>query len=322
MDKRSGNLKTNFTEIARELNISRGTIYRVVNQSPLVAPETRSRVIEALNRHGYYTHRRIRHSRICFDFCEFRYLKEMGELLMKRLPESEYTCFRTDHRKNRETFFNTSAACDVAVFCSIPEDSLLEEVHKINPELFTVTLTTESCADVTITPNNKLGGELAARHLASLGQKDIAVFLSDLHPTRMERYKSFIGEMHVLSPDSRITPIYHHDGINFTYTFEDYFRTCGKMPDTIFFPAGYFAQIFWDEFASKGAPYDQIGIMSYDHPEDNFHLFDRIEFQRQHILDWAEYYITNRPMMKKRSPVHTSVGVTLVTAGSIKKKEG
>lgn len=67
--------------------------------------------------------------------------------------------------------------------------------------------------------------------------------------------------------------------------------------------------------------------MSYDRPEDifdektQFQSFDRIEFQRQHILDWAEYYITNRPMMKKRSPVHTSVGVTLVTAGSIKKKE-
>ena len=70
MEKRSGNLKANFSEIARDLGISRGTIYRVINQSPLVAPDTRNRVIEALNRHGYYTHRRIRRSRILFDFCK------------------------------------------------------------------------------------------------------------------------------------------------------------------------------------------------------------------------------------------------------------
>ena len=122
MEKRSGNLKTNFSEIARELGISRVTVYRVVNQSPLVAPATRTRVLEVLNRHGYYTHRRIRHSRICFDFCQHLYLTEMGEILMKRLPESEYILYRTDHRRNTEEFFNTVSLCDAVVFCSIPED--------------------------------------------------------------------------------------------------------------------------------------------------------------------------------------------------------
>ena len=327
MEKRSGNLKTNFSEIARELGISRVTVYRVVNQSPLVAPATRTRVLEVLNRHGYYTHRRIRHSRICFDFCQHLYLTEMGEILMKRLPESEYILYRTDHRKNIEEFFNTVSLCDAVVFCSIPEDPLIEMVRKINAEIFTITLTTESSADVTITPNNKLGGELAARHLFAMGQKNIVVFLSSSHPTRMERYKSFAGEMMVLSPDCRITPLYHHKGESFRGVFEEFFRKNPVLPDTVFFPAGGFAQLFWEEFASKGSPWDQIGIMSFDRPEDifgekaQFHKFDRIEFQRQHILDWAEYFITNRPMMKKRSPVHTCVNVTLVTAGSIKMKE-
>lgn len=327
MEKRSGNLKANFSEIARDLGISRGTIYRVINQSPLVAPDTRNRVIEALNRHGYYTHRRIRRSRILFDFCKHVYLTEMGEFLLKRLPEDEYSCVRTDHRRDIEGFLNAVAACDAAVFCSIPDDRLIETVRRTNPEIFTITLTTESSADVTITPNNKLGGELAARHLIAMGQRDIAVFLSDTHPTRMERYKSFLGEITTLSPDCRVTPVYHHSGEEFAVTFEKFFRSRSTLPDAVFFPAGGFAQTFWEIFSSRGAPYDQIGIMSYDRPEDifdektQFQSFDRIEFQRQHILDWAEYYITNRPMMKKRSPVHTSVGVTLVTAGSIKKKE-
>ena len=263
-------MKTNFSEIARELGISRGTVYRVVNHSPLVAPETRSRVVEALNRHGYFTHRCIRRSRICFDFCEHPYLTEMGEFLMKRLPESEYTLFRTDHRQNQDAFFNAAAACDAVVFCSIPDDSLIETVRKINPELFTVTLTTESSADVTITPNNKLGGELTARHLFALGQKDIVVFLSDNHPTRMERYKSFIGEMNLLDPHCRITPLYHHKGDSFYTVFDEFFRSRSVFPDTVFFPAGGFAQMFWEAFAEKGAPYDQIGIMSYDCPEDIF----------------------------------------------------
>ncbi len=115
MVKRSGNLKINFTEIARELGVSVMTLYRVVNQSPLVSRKTRGRVIEALNRHGYFTHKRIKQVRILFDFITGnRYLRDLGEQLIKRLPQNEYFCRSCNHRERPQEFLNA-----VAGICSM-----------------------------------------------------------------------------------------------------------------------------------------------------------------------------------------------------------
>ena len=298
MNVRQGNLKINFTQIARELGISVMTVYRVVNNAPRVSHATRQRVTDALNRCGYFTHRKPPVSRVLFDFTDHPYLRRMGECLIRRLP--------------------------AIVFCSVPDDALLAETRRANPDVYTITLTPESSADVTITPNNKQGGELVAHHLFELGQNHIAVFLSDSHPTRMERYKSFRGQMALLNPDCRIDEIHHRIGESFVTAVELYFSGISRLPGVIFFPAGGFAQEFWEKFTSRSPDrFRSIGIMSYDRPEDLFEtldgiqLFDRIEFVPENILDWAEYYIINRPMMKKRSPVHTCVNSTLVVNGSV-----
>ena len=71
--------------------------------------------------------------------------------------------------------------------------------------------------------------------------------------------------------------------------------------------------------------YSGIGVLTFDHPLDQrfAHLeynFDCIGFRSQDLLEWAEYYITNRPMMKKRTPIHTLIEVRLVENGSIRMK--
>ena len=58
MERRTGSLNVNFREIARELGVSAMTVYRVVNLDPAVRRETRERVTDALNRCGFFTHRR------------------------------------------------------------------------------------------------------------------------------------------------------------------------------------------------------------------------------------------------------------------------
>lgn len=324
MKIRQGNLKVNFTQIARELEISVMTIYRVVNNAPRVSRATRIRVTDALNRYGYFTHRNSPVNRVLFDFTDHPYLRRMGERLIRRLPGNEFNSQSCDHRQNPTAFFDAVAESDIVVFCSIPDDALVAETRKVNPDVYTITLTTESSADVTITPNNKQGGELVAHHLHQLGQTHIAVFLSDTHPTRMERYKSFRGQMALLNPDCRIDEIHHHAEEPFAKAIELYFADITEDPGVIFFPAGGFAQEFWEKFKTRQPErFRSIGIMSYDRPEDlsetpdSIQLFDRIEFVPEHILDWAEYYITNRPMMKKRSPVHTCVNSTLVVNGSV-----
>ncbi len=330
MEARQGNLKVNFREIARDLGISVMTLYRVVNNEPSVRRETRVRVVDALNRHGYYTHKTLKNIKVLFDFTDHDYLSHYGNVLMSNISRLNYTCYATDYRRRPREFFDLAAECDVAVFVSIPENEVIEQVRALNRDLFTITISTQSCADVTISPNNTLGGELAARHFYRHGHRHVAVHLSENHPTRMERYKAFFAELKLLDPACRIDCIEQRWEDQTTDVLADYFRRTDRMPDAIFFLAGGFAEIYLREFLRKDpARFGDLSVMTFDNPEDqwyaHFHYdFDRIEFVSPELLDWAEYYITNRPMMRRRAPIHTSTGVRLVVTGSVKdlRKEG
>ncbi len=316
----NGNLHVNFSLIARELGVSVMTIYRVVNDAPHVSGKTRAAVIERLNAHGFFSRRNLAQRRILFDFSGHPYLSWLGQKLRQRFPDTA----ESNHRDNPEKFFNAAALADTVVFCSNPSDTLIRRIKTENPELYTITLTTESCADVTITPDNKLGGELMARHLHRHGHSRIAVHLAEEHPTRMERYKSFRGEMEVLNPECRIDEIRQKKGEAFHSVIENYFRA-DHHPSAICFLAGGFGQRFWEEFCVSDEPFCRgLSIMSYDRPDSilppgkEIHPLDRIEFDPQNIVDWAEYYILHPPMMRNISPIHTCVRTYLQISGSVK----
>lgn len=322
--ERRDNGKINFREIARQLNISVMTLYRVVNNVPSVKRETRAKVIDALNRYGYYTHTPRKNIKVLFDFTEHQYLRHYGRELMNNISKLNYSCFVTDHRKDPRHFFDTAGICDAAVFVSIPEAEAIEQARKANPSIYTITLSTKSTADVTLSPDNTRGGELAAEHFFNNGHQHIAVHLCEKHPTRMERYSGFLAKMTMLNPDCRIDLI--HEGIREKTcdVLTKYFAHTDKMPTGLFFLAGEFAENFFVELLPKAPPeIRDLSVMTFDSPKDlefkALHYdFDRIEFSSRHLLDWAEYYITNRPMMKQTPPINTSIAVFPVITGSVK----
>lgn len=329
MQTRSGSNKVNFRELARELNISAMTLYRVVNNVSSVRPETRKRVIAALHRHGFYSLRHTGRIRILFDFSENEFQQHYGMSLMQRLSARDYSCVVTDHRKNPARFRDAAAEGDILVFYSIPEAETIEEVRKINPELYTICLYTRCGADITISADNTLGGELAAEHLHRMGHRHIAVNLALGHPTRMERFQSFLGRMKLLDPDCRIDPVAEQPETGMCGTLLCYLESVRPRPTALFFPAGGFAQTFYEEvIARDAARFGDLSIMSYDRPCDfwppreNVHEFDRIEFRSEDLLDWTEYYILNRPMMEPRTPIHTCIRTTLKIVGSVKDITG
>ena len=121
MGQKNENSLINFKELARELHVSVMTVYRVLNNESSVRPATRQRVVEALNRYGYYAHKPSRKIRIIFDFSDHAYLQHYGMRLMQRLSHHEFACVATDHRKNPAKFFDAAAESDVIVYCSVPE---------------------------------------------------------------------------------------------------------------------------------------------------------------------------------------------------------
>ncbi len=317
MNRRTGSLNVNFREIARELGLSAMTVYRVVNLHPGVRRETRERVTEALNRYGYFTSSRGKNFRVLFDFTEHPYLAHYGEELLKKVGRLGFRCFRSEHRVSRSRFLDLAAECDVAVFVSIPDDALIDEARSVNPDLYTITLSTKSNADVTLSPDNTRGGELGARYFFRRNCRHIAVHLSEKHPTRMERFKAFYAEMKLLAPDSRIDAIRERKHMETKTVLRNYFDSTDEMPEGIFFLAGQFADLYRHEFLEKDpARFGKLNVLTFDHPQDQEfarldYAFDRIGFRSQELLDWAEYYITNRPMMKMRFPIHTLIDVQL-----------
>ena len=106
--------------------------------------------------------------------------------------------------------------------------------------------------------------------------------------------------------------------------FGRYFASVDRLPTAVFFLAGEYSQNFYRAFLhnDREGRFRELSVMSYDRPGDVIPEqpgaveFDRIEFLPQDILDWTEFYIINRPMMKHRTTVHTSIKPTLKIAGS------
>ena len=115
-----------------------------------------------------------------------------------------------------------------------------------------------------------------------------------------------------------------------TELFSRYFRSVSSLPTAIFFRAGEYSQTFYNAFLRDDPEgrFRNLSILSYDRPEDVIPPqpgaveFDRIEFLPQDILDWTEFYIINRPMMRNRTGVHTSIRPVLKITGSVKKIQG
>lgn len=314
----------NFRRVARDLGISAMTVYRVVNGAAHVRPETRLKVIDELNRRGCFVHSPQRQIKLLFDFTDHPYLTYYGRQLMKRLSALGYTCLASDHRRDPEMFLNMISECDTAVFASIPDDHTVDAARKANGNIYTITLSTSSNADVTLSPNNIKGAELAAGHLYRNGHRHIAVHCAERHPTRLERLKAFSAQMKFLDPGCRIDLITEKNGETTAEALHKYFRKIRKAPTALFFLAGEFAMLYHRDFEPElPEKCRDLSILTFDRPDDwEFDIlnydFDHIEFFSNDLLDWAEYYITNRPMMKKRTPIHTSTDVRLVVRGSVK----
>ncbi len=324
MGRRNEISRINFKEIAREISVSAMTIYRVLNNEPSVRPATRAKVVEALNRHGYYAHKPSREIRILFDFCEHAYLAHFGTHLMERLGHREFTCAASDHRRNPAKFFDAAAESDAVVYCSIPEDDIIRQVRRLNPELCQIALYTRCEADIVISSDNALGGVMAARHLHDFGHSHIAVHLCDAHPTRFDRYRDFFAEMKLLNPACRIDTVEQRRGEAIEGPFNRYFASLKERPTALFFLTGEYCQSFHLAFG-EDERCRGLSVLGYDRARDiipelpEAAPFDSIEFLPEDILDWTEFYIINRPMMKNRTPVHVNIRPSLKITGSVKR---
>ena len=206
MKKKKFATNINLSELAKELGISTMTLYRVMNNEPAVRPSTKKRVIEALNKRGYNAYQGQTGRRVVFDFGNNNYLLYFGTQLMPSLSDNGFSIVVTNHREKRIAFLDAIAEAEVVVFCSEPDENIVAEMRKQNPQIYSISLFGYARnVDVILRSNDALGGAQAAHHLHNLGhRKHIAVHHHWNHPDAERRIFYFTSEMKRLAPDCRI----------------------------------------------------------------------------------------------------------------------
>ena len=306
----------NFRKIAEELNISHMTLYRVINNAQDVKESTRARVIDALNRHGYYRNERSKPKTVIIDVDRSGrsdYMRSLVETLTERLSVHAFQCIETNHAENRRQFLLACRNADVAVLAPMRDRTVYDEAKDINPDLFILNLQGDTVGDVAIASNDFLGGELAARHLHSFGHdRHVAVMLPETQEQRhsfRNRYKGFLSEMLLLSPKCRIDILKYPllGSLRRNKTLDTFFCR-KKRPGALFCPGRFFADRVVEYCRCHGISIPgELSLLGYDkRPFNQPELpdYDRVVFDPEQLVNWAEYFIMNRPVMKCRSPVH------------------
>ena len=204
--------RINFREIARELNLSHTTVYRVINNAHCVSDATRVRVIDALNRHGCYRDARVKPQTVLLDFDEnaaSSYMRDLLNLLRNRLAGNPFRWIETSHGIGRTKFLLACRDAHIVVFAPMADRDIYDHAKEVNPDLLILNLLDDAAGDIAIATDDFQGGQLAARRLYECGHRThlaVTVPAPEDGPQHSfcNRAKGFLAEMMFLAPNCRI----------------------------------------------------------------------------------------------------------------------
>ncbi len=320
--------RPNCQAIADELEISVWTVYRVLNNTAQVRPAMRDRVIDALNRHGYFTRKVAQPQKIVFNQDAHNFTREIILPLMHNLSNHAFNCILTDCVNNRRGFEDAVAEAAFVVWGTFPPAETLTWAKALNPEATHINLAGGGGGDIAIDADNILGGRMAARHLHGYGHSTVLLATTRTHVWRqnhIDRSDSFCAEMRRLNPECDIRFLYVTNFTEWPREIGDFVRDGGHSGVTAIFST--FGKLPWylcysfERFGIR-IPED-IGLLSFDHPsyEDYMRLLpplDMIYVDLKIFIQYLEYYILNRPLLKIPGAMHALLEPRLEINGSLR----
>ncbi len=323
--------RINFRKIAEELKVSHMTLYRVINNSAGVKDSTRARVIEALNRHGCYMAEQKKRKTIVFDFDESDlsfYMRDLMSLLIERVSIHDFACVTTSHRTNRRKFLQEAEKAEVVVFGPMYEKTLLPLLKDLNPELLVINLLDDTIGDIAIASDDFQSGKAAAEYFIQNGHTEHVAVTACLSGEQVKhsfvnRAKGFLMEQRFSAPKCRI------DLLDYPLITKDEnrkfldrtFRRWKKLPSAIFCTGSYMADQIFRCCSEKGIRIpEDLSLLGYDKPlsPEKALIYDRIYFEPEQIVNWAEFFLLNRPVLKAWDPIHVLLEAKLEIHGSVK----
>ena len=241
-----------MSDIARLANVSKPTVSRVLNGSPLVTPETRDRVLEVARANGYVVNRnaqKLRHSRtntvaVVLDFGSHRHgaigdpfifelLAGISEALSVRDQDvllsppglDDVNGFRDLHRaRGADGFIVLGQGARVA---------MLRDLARTDVPFVVWGAVEEDSGYCAVGSDNRQGGRLAGERFVAQGRRRF-LFVGDIRHAELRlRYEGLkqVADAHGI-PLDHITP----PSMAYAATMEaarDYLVS-GKRPDAVF----------------------------------------------------------------------------------------
>ena len=312
-------------EIAEKLGLNVRTISRVLSHSELVKPETRQKVVQELNNHGYFFKTHTRPEVVVVDI-HTGYLEKNALQLIEMLSSYDFHFVMTNHKKDLRHFYKTIANADVVVFCSTPTSQVIKSVTQHNPGIYRINLFSHGIpgAEVSIEPNNDLLAKRSARYLFENNHRNILVVSSYESVAVLERTKSFIGEMAVSCPECKIDCLYGELDLSMKESIKDKLLKTTNKPTAIYCPGLYIAFHATCALAELGIKVpDEISILINDLPEEFSYELpfkpDTIYSKISDVIELAQFHIINRFMLKSANSFIASSGSQLQVNGTVKK---
>jgi len=184
-----------FNDLAKELNLSTATISRALSRPEIVAPQTRTRVLDAVRRSGYQMNGIARSLRtqstqtigiIVSDICNpfFSAIVKAVEDVARTNGYTVLICNADEDGRNEEVAIRLFIERQVSgvIRCSAGANpSLLEALQQKSIPLIDLDRQSGPPNIDTVILNNALGASLGTRHLIELGHKRIAIVSGPLH---------------------------------------------------------------------------------------------------------------------------------------------
>ncbi len=315
--------KISLRALAREMNISAMTLYRVLNNTPGVSDSTRARVTKALDKAGILQTVKQKTETILFDIQRDPYKSRQAFRLLIKIANLDYHILFSNHRKDKDEFLRLCDKADTVIFFSSPTPQVLEETFKANPDIFRINVFGGKGGDLAVDVDDFYGGQLAAKYFYEQGHRNLAVATIPVEPTQLNRHKSFIGELSFLSPEGKVYPLYLRD--NWENMGEELFRLIRNHGVTgVFCTCDHVGYQMQKYLQKKGIRVpEELSMLSYDIPEpmilDRPYPIDRIVFEKDNVIRCVEYHLINRQIRNFPMSGYYLIAPELVSAGSVKK---
>ena len=194
-------------DIAAELGLSRSTVTRVLRNDSSVRRETRKRVVDHLNRIGYYNQTRVAKEKILFCYQEQAPILNDVVRQLKGKTAFRNTVFMIINcMKEKSVFLKEAESATILVFFGILKEDFFALARGANPDLYIIHALSGGVrkANISIEPDNTTSGRLAAEYMYEAGHRDLMMVSLANNPSSLVRAKSFVSEFLFRFPECRV----------------------------------------------------------------------------------------------------------------------